>query len=160
MGSLKSLVSRLFVKISRKKQPKESEENPVFPDYILHEHKLEVKGPVETEYGWGWSPVITYWRGDKRVHFYDDYVEAARVKPHKVLKAKVDSWELCWEVIRTFLSENGSFEDLPDLEWKETEADSDKVIPHPPDRDNPSNLTQVIGDMKTKGAKPWRPFKR
>jgi hypothetical protein len=30
---------------------------------------VELQGPAETEYGFGWIPTVTIWRGECRVHF-------------------------------------------------------------------------------------------
>ena len=31
---------------------------------------LDIQGPVEIEYGFGWEPTITYWLENRRIHFY------------------------------------------------------------------------------------------
>ena len=53
---------------------------------------FNLNGPEEIQYGFGWSPTITFWIENRRVHFYFDFffekgvlnVEVAEIHPELI----------------------------------------------------------------------------
>jgi hypothetical protein len=122
-------------------------------------------GPVETQYGYGWSPTITYWSGPRRVHFYnkiDDWdrliVELAEWKATwKPLRAIVPNDDAACRVLQEYLVENRSPESpLQGLEPVSSKGDHDSSIPHPPNRPNPANICEFVAAAAAQGGKPVR----
>lgn len=138
-----------------------------FVNGILEKAKnanIELEGPADTEYGWGWCPTTSFWVGERRVHLscelfgqHRNFVEIADRSVKRVQRAYVDNDEIQWEIIRLFLGEQCAFEDLPQLDWVSDNLDIDKFIPHPPSVPFPGNIASLIKDMKDAGAQPWAP---
>lgn len=111
---------------------------------------LNLSGPEEIQYGFGWSPTITFWVDNRRVHFYFDLfehgvlnVDVAEVHPElKITRGEVETNSLvkkttikttneAREIIDKFLRQKCDFEKLPVFSWTEDTTDVDKFIPHP-----------------------------
>lgn len=122
---------------------------------------FDLQGPVETAYGWGWSPTLTFWYGSRRVHYYYDsiynegmIIEAA--SPSKVLRGVAPTPETIWQVIDKFLHQQCSFEDLPDCGWRSDGLDHDKFIPTDLTTPNPANIVDVVNYLEKHGQR-WEP---
>jgi hypothetical protein len=148
-------------------------------NFIVQQSKAAgfvVHGPVETEYGWGWSETISFWNGNRRVHFYynlhsvkdekygvnfqtdnDLTVEVAEIDglDTPTRRGILSTLESAWQIVYSFLCQNMSVTELPDYQWKFDNLDHDKFIPHPPNADNPGNIAQVTAQMN----KRWHPPK-
>lgn len=141
------------------------------------ENALNIQGPIEIEYGFGWEPTVTFWSGLRRIHFYFDIetykegvtVEVSEFKPNQIIKRPnnvdtnsefmrgiVINSDEAWIIVEKFLSEKCSFDDLPSHGWKIDSADHDKFIPHPPDVPNASNIVSTVDILKQLGE-PWHP---
>jgi len=136
---------------------------------------FNLNGPEEIQYGFGWEPTITFWKENRRVHFYFDSfnqeglnVEVAEIHPElKITRGSIETSSLvkktvikttdeAWEIIDNFLRQKCDFEKLPVLSWAEDTTDVDKFIPHPPNRKNPANIVSLIDELKQKGE-VWHP---
>lgn len=124
---------------------------------------IDVRGPIETAYGYGWPPTITFWHGIRRIHYYFDLrgstdgltVEVAEIDTQTtVLIGTVQSVDELWNIIDCFLHQQCTFDELPNYSWKRTSANVDKFIPHPPDLNNPANIAQLL---QQPGATIWQP---
>src|SRR4051794_39982064 len=40
---------------------------------------IELQGPAETEYGYGWIPTVTIWRSERRVHFHYSFSRGTKL---------------------------------------------------------------------------------
>jgi hypothetical protein len=140
-----------------------------------NENAIQIQGPAEIEYGFGWEPTITFWSGLRRVHFYFDIetykdvtVEVAEIKPNqKIRRGKVDTnsevmrgiittFDDAWIIVEKFLSQDYNFESLPNYGWKTDSLDHDKFIPHPPSTLNGGNIASLVKVMQQVGE-PWHP---
>jgi hypothetical protein len=145
---------------------------------------FDLRGPVETQYGFGWEPTVTFWSEDRRMHFYLDFgigsggttikrsdgviVEVAEIQPDPgansdaeetdslVKRGMINTPDEAWNVVDCFLRQHCGFEELPDHSWKVDMYDHDKFIPHPPDMSNPANIVSLVETMKQVGE-PWHP---
>jgi len=137
--------------------------------------KLNLNGPEEVEYGFGWSPTITFWVDNRRIHFYFDIsefgmlnVEVAEIHPElKIIRGLVETNSLvkkttfktteeAWEIIENFLKQKCGFENLTAFSWMEETTDVDKFIPHPPNLINPANIVSFV-DKLVKTGEVWGP---
>jgi hypothetical protein len=142
-----------------------------------NENALNIQGPVEIEYGFGWEPTITFWSGLRRVHFYFDIetykegvtVEVSEFKPNQkikrpnnvdtnseVMRGIITTSDEAWAIVEKFLSQEHTFENLPNHGWKTDSSDHDKFIPHPPNAPNAGNIASMVEVMKQVGE-PWHP---
>ena len=137
------------------------------------ENALNIEGPVEIEYGFGWEPTVTFWSGLRRVHFYfatsthkdGVTVEVSEIKPGQqikrgnvetnleVMRGIITTSDEAWSVIENFLHQQCRFESLPNYGWKIDTLDHDKFIPHPPDRSNSANIVEITKDPN---ARKWK----
>jgi hypothetical protein len=136
---------------------------------------MTLHGPVDIEYGIGWSPTISYWSGERRVHFYFDMLgdsgdltlEVAEVRPGQPgagawvsaesRRGQVSTLAQAWSLVEAFLLERRAFPALPACGWKNDGFGHDRSIPHPPDAPNPANIAALFSAMQAAGARPWQP---
>lgn len=70
----------------------------------------EVMGPHETAYGMGFMPTISYWRGRRRVHLYEDIgetfaIEIADRETGLAQRCHIQAASAAKEIIAGFLCE-------------------------------------------------------
>jgi hypothetical protein len=139
-----------------------------------NENAIHIQGPAEIEYGFGWEPTITFWSGNRRVHFYfgmETYkegvtVEVAEIKPNQTIRRGnvdtnsevmcgiINTFDEAWIIVEKFLSQEYTFEKLPKYGWKTDSGDHDKFIPHPPSAPNAGNVASLVKGMQQLGE-PW-----
>lgn len=109
----------------------------------VKEAHLKVDGPVSTDLGYGGAPVVTFWSGDRRIHFsFGAYEGAVSVLIEAVDRGadggarvgRISSEDDAWRAIDGFLGKRKSLHRLPDLGWVGEEPMNDALIPHPPAR--------------------------
>jgi hypothetical protein len=135
----------------------------------------QILGPHEIQYGYGWSPSISYWIGKRRVHLYHDMcveikpeplaVEIADITDEEnpfVRRSYVNSIERMQDIMERFLCKNVSVDEFSGDDWISNDLDSDKFIPDPPDGNNPANFAYWVSpsdraekDLKVQTSKPW-----
>lgn len=101
-----------------------------------------IQGPQHFEWGYGWSPNITFWTEDRRVHFFFEsmqggihvIVECAEVNPRKAVVSRVETPDDAFLILSQFLRKRCAFEDLPGDEWLSDVPTHDEQVPHPPDK--------------------------
>ncbi|MBN1121928.1 MAG: hypothetical protein JXJ17_12675 [Anaerolineae bacterium] len=131
----------------------------------IAEAGLPILGAAETEYGYGWEPTISFWVGERRVHFYANpeggiAVEVANMSPgFKTGRGVLAVTEIdeAWEILKLFLIDGASPEELPDHDWEFDRRMYDECIPHPPADPSMGNIASFVGAMKAAGAKEWKP---
>ncbi|MBI2899523.1 MAG: VOC family protein [Planctomycetes bacterium] len=115
------------------------------------EVRLDVQGPQYFEWGYVMPPNITYWSGDRRVHFYFEgdlgriyvKVEASEMgPPRRVVLGRIQETEEAFQILYMFLRKRCPFEKLPTEEWLPDAATHDSDIPHPPDKDKAEGQAQ------------------
>jgi hypothetical protein len=93
---------------------------------------FNLNGPEEIQYGFGWSPTITFWIENRRVHFYFDLFEngvlnvvVAEIHPEPIMtrgkveknslvkKTTIKTTDEAWKIIDSFLRQKCNFEELP-----------------------------------------------
>lgn len=141
-------------------------------DFVMRKAKekdMGIEGPYETQYGWGWMPTDSIWKGERRIHFYihsfEDRTLCMEIADLKLKRARrfligkpgEQNNKVAWWVTCEFLGKQCEWEDLDGLDWTEDNLDHDKFIPHPPNVDNPANIVSLIEMMKKAGAKEWKP---
>jgi hypothetical protein len=129
---------------------------------------IEINGPAEIEYGYGWIPTVTIWCGDCRLHLHYLFFEAdAGGQRPDVLTLEVGyadanqspwrtpiiSLDEAWDIAEKVLIWGLKPLDM-DREWVSDTRDVDKFIPHPPSQDNPANIVSLLSRP---GWKPWSP---
>lgn len=132
----------------------------------------KIMGPHETAYGAYWSPTISYWSGDRRVHLYQDWCTATKPHPFAVeiaavgmgaRRCHVTTIDEIRDIIEQFMSCGAAPEELAGHEWICDDLDSDKFIPHPPNVGNSGNIAEAVGGHIIPGSrqsvlKPWWKF--
>lgn len=124
---------------------------------------IELQGPAETEYGWGWIPTVTIWRNERRVHFQYGFLGTLDTpdQQHDVLflevgfsddryppsRTPIRTFEEAWDVVDKFLVQGLMVADIP-REWVSDAADVNKFIPHPPSTFNPANIVSLLSQGK------------
>lgn len=101
-----------------------------------------IQGPQHFEWGYGWSPNITFWTDDRRVHFFFEsiqgrvyvIVECAEVSPRKAVVSRIETADDAFLILSQFLRKRCAFEDLPGDEWLSDVPTHDEQVPHPPDK--------------------------
>lgn len=105
------------------------------------EARLMIEGPAQTDLGYGGAPILTFWSGDRRIHFsFGSYEGAVAVLIEVVDRGqesgarvgRVHTEEEAWRAVEGFLGRGKSLHRLPDLGWVGEEAVNDPLIPHPP----------------------------
>jgi hypothetical protein len=115
---------------------------------LLHVRALDILGL-------GWDPTITFWRCDRRVHFYCGVlldvplgavaVEVAKVgPPREVFLGQVGALDEAWDILETFLYEEKAVQELPEARWRLVEHSHDRHIPHPPDSNPAANIARLF----------------
>jgi len=119
---------------------------------------FDLQGPAEIEYGFGWEPTITFWHGDRRVHFYDELhgdhwylaVEIADEGTEAAAqRAHIETIEQACDIVDRFLQQGCAPDDLSGYGFVADGLDHDKFIPHPPDTPNPANIVELIDRIKS-----------
>lgn len=110
---------------------------------------LPIQGPKYFEYGFGWLPVIIYWVGNRRVLFYRGFssdlnaeISNRESDPKVVYETNVanldtsdeEMFEKAWQILKGFLVDGKTAEELPDFEWQHSPGYYDDSIPHPVDK--------------------------
>lgn len=105
------------------------------------EARLKIEGPASTDLGYGGAPVLTFWSGERRIHFsFGAYEGAVAVLIEVVDRGpaggarvgRVNSEEEAWRAVEGFLGRGKAMHRLPDLGWVGEEPLNDAMIPHPP----------------------------
>lgn len=127
----------------------------------VHERYPDVQGPAFTDHGYIATRTLTFWSGDRRVHFYfhtdrgtiSVLCEAAEVKPkRRAVMARLTDDDQAYKVVDRFLRKKKSFDDLPDVDWAK-EGPHDELVSHPPDQPSPTTSVGLVGKMdKKKGG--------
>jgi len=103
--------------------------------------RLKIEGPVSTDLGYGGAPVVTFWAGERRIHFSFGAVEGAvgvfvevvdRGPESGARVGRVSTEDEAWRAVEAFLGRGKSLHRLPDLGWVGEEPMNDPYIPHPP----------------------------
>ncbi len=125
--------------------------------------------PIETAYGFGWIPTATIWKEERRIHFYFGFtgIEEEDLREDvytleigfadfskKVYRTPIRTLNEAWEVVDKFLFQDLSGEEISGYEWMSNRADSNKHIPHPPDRSNPASISWLLNQGKWE---KWNP---
>ena len=107
----------------------------------IKEARLKVEGPASTDLGYGGAPVLSFWAGDRRIHFsFGAHGGAVSVMIEVVDRGqesgarvgRVGTEEEAWRAVEGFLGRGRSMHRLPDLGWIAEEPLNDPLIPHPP----------------------------
>jgi catechol 2,3-dioxygenase-like lactoylglutathione lyase family enzyme len=107
----------------------------------IKDGRLKVDGPVATDLGYGGAPVVTFWSGDRRIHFsFGSYEGAVSVLIEAVDRGpeggarvgRISTEDEAWRAIEGFLGKRKALHRLPDLGWVGEEPMQDALIPHPP----------------------------
>jgi|GEM_PF-733181 len=107
----------------------------------VKEAHLKIDGPVSTDTGYGGAPVVTFWAGDRRIHFSFGAHEGAvsvfievvdRGNESGARVGRISTEEEAWRAVEGFLGRGKSLHRLPDLGWIEEGPMNDALIPHPP----------------------------
>jgi len=102
---------------------------------------LKVDGPVSTDLGYGGPPIVTFWSGERRLHFsFGSHAGAVSVFVEAVDRgaaggARVGSLSTedeAWKIMEGFLGRGKSLHRLPEIGWTGEEPVNDALIPHPP----------------------------
>ncbi len=102
---------------------------------------LKIDGPVSTDLGYGGAPVVSFWAGDRRIHFsFGAYEGAVSVLIEVVDRGaetgarvgRISTEDEAWRAVEGFLGRGKSLHRLPDLGWIEEGPINDPLIPHPP----------------------------
>jgi len=105
------------------------------------EARLSILGPVSTDTGYGGAPVMTFWSGDRRIHFsFGAYEGAVSVLIEVVDRGsesgarvgRITTPDEAWRAVEGFLGRGKSMHRLPELGWIEEAPMNDPLIPHPP----------------------------
>jgi catechol 2,3-dioxygenase-like lactoylglutathione lyase family enzyme len=109
----------------------------------VKEAHLKIDGPIATDLGYGGAPVVTFWAGDRRMHFsFGSYEGAVSVLIEAVDRGadggarvgRISTEDEAWRAVEGFLGKRRSLHRLPDLGWVGEEPMNDPLIPHPPAR--------------------------
>ncbi|HEY3225422.1 MAG TPA: VOC family protein [Planctomycetota bacterium] len=107
----------------------------------VKEARLKIEGPAETDLGYGGPPIVTFWSGDRRIHFsFGSYEGAVAVVIEVVDRGqesgarvgRISTEEEAWRAVEDFLGRGKALHRLPDLGWVGEEPMADPLIPHPP----------------------------
>jgi catechol 2,3-dioxygenase-like lactoylglutathione lyase family enzyme len=107
----------------------------------VQQARLKIEGPASTDLGYGGAPVLTFWAGERRIHFsFGAYEGAVAVLIEVVDRGaesgarvgRVNTEDEAWRVVEGFLGRGKSLHRLPDLGWVGEEPVNDELIPHPP----------------------------
>jgi catechol 2,3-dioxygenase-like lactoylglutathione lyase family enzyme len=105
------------------------------------EARVKFDGPAFTDLGYGGPPVMTFWSGDRRIHFsfgasggavgvLIEVVDRGAETGARV--GKIATEDEAWRAVESFLGRGRSLHRLPDLGWVAEEPMNDPLIPHPP----------------------------
>jgi catechol 2,3-dioxygenase-like lactoylglutathione lyase family enzyme len=103
--------------------------------------RLKIDGPASTDLGYGGAPVVTFWSGDRRIHFsFGSYEGAVAVLIEVVDRGaesgarvgRITTQDEAWRAVESFLGRGKSLHRLPDFGWIEEGPMNDPLIPHPP----------------------------
>lgn len=123
------------------------------------EARLKIDGPVSTDLGYGGPPIVTFWSGDRRMHFSFGAHEGAvsvlvevvdRGAESGARVGRVSTEDDAWRAVEAFLGRGKSLHRLPDLGWVGEEPMNDAFIPHPPGKSS----SAVPPQAAPKGAAP------
>jgi hypothetical protein len=129
---------------------------------------VELQGPAETEYGFGWIPTVTIWHGERRVHFHYGFFGTERGAYRKDIlslevgfadatkpasRTPISTVDEAWEVVEKFLIQEVAPEDT-NREWISDDRDCNKSIRHPPNTYNPANIVSMLSRGNWT---PWHP---
>jgi hypothetical protein len=135
------------------------------------EQGIELLGPAETEYGFGWIPTVTIWHGERRVHFHYGFLatEAAdnredvltlevgfedATKP--VSRTPITTFDEAWDVVEKILIQGLTPQDI-NRQWLSDSRDCNKSIPHPPNTYDPANIVSLLSRGNWT---PWHPHEK
>src|SRR5688572_12093359 len=108
---------------------------------------LKISGPASTDLGYGGAPILTFWAGERRIHFsFGAYEGAVAVLIEVVDRGpesgarvgRVQTEEEAWRAVEGFLGRGKSMHRLPDLGWLGEQPLNDPLIPHPPIKEAPA----------------------
>jgi len=103
--------------------------------------RIRIDGPLSTDLGYGGAPVLTFWSGDRRIHFsFGAYEGAVAVLIEAVDRGsesgarvgRISTEDEAWRAVEAFLGRGKSLHRLPDFGWIEEGPMNDPLIPHPP----------------------------
>ena len=103
--------------------------------------RLKIDGPASTDLGYGGAPVLTFWAGERRIHFsFGSYEGSVAVLIEVVDRGaesgarvgRVQTEEEAWRAVEGFLGRGKAMHRLPDLGWLGEAPLNDPLIPHPP----------------------------
>jgi hypothetical protein len=130
---------------------------------------IQLQGPAETEYEYGWIPTVTIWHNERRVHFHYSFSGGTKLSDKRtdVLTLEVEfsddrqlpartpirTFEDSWDVVQKFLIQGLMVSEIP-REWVSDTSDVNKFIPHPPSTFNPANIVSVLSQGNWT---PWHP---
>ncbi len=112
-----------------------------------------IRGPASFEWGYGWSPNITFWSGDRRVHFFFEsmhgriyvIVECGEVgPPRRAVVSRIQEVDEAFLILSQFLRKRCDFADLPGDEWLSDVPTHDERIPHPPEAEAPEAEVEPV----------------
>jgi len=127
----------------------------------IKEARLKIDGPAETDLGYGGPPIVTFWSGDRRIHFsFGSYEGAVAVAIEVVDRGqesgarvgRISTEEEAWRVMEGFLGRGKSLHRLPDFGWVGEEPMADPLIPHPPVK--PAVMAPPVPARPSPAARP------
>jgi catechol 2,3-dioxygenase-like lactoylglutathione lyase family enzyme len=107
----------------------------------IKQARLKIEGPASTDLGYGGAPILSFWAGDRRIHFSFGAHEGAvaviievvdRGQESGARVGRLSTEEEAWRAVEGFLGRGKSIHRLPDLGWIAEEPLNDPLIPHPP----------------------------